>query len=197
MDAKLKKMIDDFFKKHEGNAICLEMYGNIDYGDRARACYWEEHIEEFSHEMKLEQTYGEKGFPEKIVFANLGLENDDIPSEEVSEVGDIAAAIGNILSWDVHDFDGEVNQFWYGLVVVTNDYKVLRVTSTGDCDVLYRSTIGDLTKFGDADTELEKRNIKSIKSSIGNIKSKFAELTTDEGKAKVKELIKKLSEAIK
>ena len=39
MDAKLKKMIDDFFKKHEGNAICLEMFGNIDYGDRARECY--------------------------------------------------------------------------------------------------------------------------------------------------------------
>lgn len=197
MDAKLKKMIDDFFKKHEGNAICLEMYGNIDYGDRARECYWEEHIEEFSHSLKLEQTYGEKGLPEKLIFANLGVDNDDIPDEEVYEVGDIAAAVANILSWDVHDFDGEVNQFWYGLVVVTNDYKVLRVTSTGDCDVLYRSTIGDLTKFGDADAELENRNIKSIKSSIGNIKTKFNELTTDEGKAKVKELIKKLSEALK
>ena len=197
MDAKLKKMIDDFFKKHEGNVICLEMFGNIDYGDRARECYWEEYIEDFSHEMPLEQTYGEKGLPKKIGFANLGVDNEDITSENVSEVGDIASAIYNILPWDVHDFDGEVNQYWYGLVIVTNDYKVLRVTTTGENDVLYRSTIGDLTKFGSVDEELEKRNIKSIKSSIGNIKSKFKELTTDEGKAKVKELIKKLSEAIK
>lgn len=197
MDAKLKKMIDDFFKKHEGNVICLEMFGNIDYGDRARECYWEEYIEDFSHEMPLEQTYGEKGLPKKIGFANLGVDNEDITSENVSEVGDIASAIYNILPWDVHDFDGEVNQYWYGLVIVTNDYKVLRVTTTGENDVLYRSTIGDLTKFGSVDEELENRNIKSIKSSIGNIKSKFKELTTDEGKAKVKELIKKLSEAIK
>lgn len=197
MDAKLKKMIDDFFKKHEGNAICLEMFGNIDYGDRARECYWEERIEEFSHVMSLEQTYGEKGLPKKLIFANLGVDDEDITSENVSEVGDIAGAVYNILPWNVHDFDGEVNQYWYGLVIVTNDYKVLRVTSTGDCDALYRSTIGDLTKFGSEEQELEKRNIKSIQSSIGNIKSKFKELTTDEGKAKVKELIKKLAEAIK
>lgn len=196
MDAKLKKMIDDFFKKHEGNAICLEMFGNIDYGDRARECYWEERIEEFSHEMDLNQTYGDKGLPKKLIFANLGVDDEDITSENVYEVGDIAGAVANILPWDVHDFDGEVNQYWYGLVVVTNDYKVLRVTSAGD-DCIYRSTIGDLTKFGSEEQELEKRNIKSIQSSIGNIKSKFKELTTDEGKAKVKELIKKLSEAIK
>jgi len=196
MDAKLKKMIDDFFKKHEGNAICLEMFGNIDYGDRARQCHWEERIEEFSHAMSLEQTYGEKGLPKKLIFANLGVDNDDITSENVYEVGYIADAVADILPWDVHDFDGDVNQYWFGLVIVTSDYKVLRVTSAGD-DCIYRSTIGDLTKFGSADEELEKRNIKSIQSSIGNIKSKFKELTTDEGKAKVKELIKKLSEAIK
>lgn len=196
MDAKLKKMIDDFFKKHEGNAICLEMFGNIDYGDRARECYWEERIEEFSHEMSLQQTYGDKGLPKKLIFANLGVDDEDITSENVSEVGDIAGAVYNILPWDVHDFDGDVNQFWFGLVIVTSDYKVLRVTSAGD-DCIYRSTIGDLTEFGSEEQELEKRNIKSIQSSIGNIKSKFKELTTDEGKAKVKELIKKLSEAIK
>lgn len=196
MDAKLKKMIDDFFKKHEGNAICLEMFGNIDYGDRARECYWEERIEEFSHVMSLQQTYGDKGLPKKLIFANLGVDDEDITSENVSEVGDIAGAVYNILPWDVHDFDGDVNQFWFGLVIVTSDYKVLRVTSAGD-DCIYRSTIGDLTEFGSEEQELEKRNIKSIQSSIGNIKSKFKELTTDEGKAKVKELIKKLSEAIK
>lgn len=196
MDAKLKKMIDDFFKKHEGNAICLEMFGNIDYGDRARECYWEERIEEFSHVMSLNQTYGEKGLPQKLTFANLGVDDEDITSENVSEVGDIAGAVYNILPWDVHDFDGDVNQYWYGLVIVTSDYKVLRVTSAGD-DCIYRSTIGDLTEFGSEEQELEKRNIKSIQSSIGNIKSKFKELTTDAGKAKVKELIKKLSEAIK
>ena len=196
MDAKLKKMIDDFFKKHEGNAICLEMFGNIDYGDRARECYWEERIEEFSHVMSLNQTYGEKGLPQKLTFANLGVDDEDITSENVSEVGDIAGAVYNILPWDVHDFDGDVNQYWYGLVIVTSDYKVLRVTSAGD-DCIYRSTIGDLTEFGSEEQELEKRNIKSIQSSIGNIKSKFTELTTDAGKAKVKELIKKLSEAIK
>lgn len=71
-----------------------------------------------------------------------------------------------------------------------------KLEDAGD-DCIYRSTIGDLTKFGSEEQELEKRNIKSIKSSIGNIKSKFKELTTDEGKAKVKELIQKLSEAIK
>lgn len=196
MDAKLKKMIDDFFKKHDGNAICLEMFGNIDYGDRARECYWEERIEEFSHKMDLEQTHGEKGLPKKLIFANLGVDDEDITSENVYEVGDIAGAVYNILPWDVHDFDGDVNQYWYGLVIVTSDYKVLRVTSAGD-DCIYRSTIGDLTEFGSEEQELEKRNIKSIQSSIGNIKSKFKELTTDEGKAKVKELIKKLSEAIK
>ena len=192
MDAKLKKMIDDFFKKHEGNAICLEMYGNIDYGDRARECYWEEHIEEFCHEMKVEDHYGECKM-DKMVFANLGLSNEDIPSEEVSEVGDIAGAVFNILPWKTSDFDGEVNQYWYGLVVVTDDYKVLRVTSTGEYDVLYRSTIGDLTKFGSEDEELEKRAIKSIKSSIGNIKAKFKEIQTEEGRAKAIELIKNLA----
>jgi hypothetical protein len=192
MDAKLKKMIDDFFKKNDGNAICLEMFGNIDYGDRARECYWEEHIEEFCHEMKVEDHYGECKM-DKMVFANLGLSNDDVPSEEVSEVGDIAGAVFNILPWETSDFDGEVNQYWYGLVVVTNDYKVMRVTSTGDCDVLYRSTIGDLTKFGSEDEELEKRAIKSIKSSIGNIKAKFKEIQTEEGRAKAIELIKKLA----
>lgn len=196
MDVKLKKMIDDFFKKHEGNAICLEMFGNIDYGDRARECYWEERIEKFSHVMSLNQPYGEKGLPQKLTFANLGVDDEDITSENVSEVGDIAGAVYNILPWDVHDFDGDVNQYWYGLVIVTSDYKVLRVTSAGD-DCIYRSTIGDLTKFGSEEQELEKRNIKSIQSSIGNIKSKFKELTTDEGKAKVKELIKKLAKAIK
>lgn len=192
MDAKLKKMIDDFFKKHDGNAICLEMFGNIDYGDRARECYWEEHIEDFSHEMKVEDHYGECKI-DKIVFANLGLSNDDIPEEEVYEVGDIASAVSNILPWETSDFDGEVNQYWYGLIVVTNDYKVMRVTSTGDYDVLYRSTIGDLTKFGSEDEELEKRAIKSIKSSIGNIKSKLKEIKTEEGRAKAIELIKKLA----
>ena len=196
MDAQLKKMIDDFFKKHEGNTICLEMFGNIDYGDRARECYWEEHIEEFCHAMKVEDHYGECKM-DKMVFANLGLSDDDIPSSEVSEVGDIASAVFNILPWKTNDFDGEVNQYWYGLVVVTNDYKVMRVTSTGDNDVLYRSTIGDLTKFGSQDQELEKRNIKSIRTSIGNIKTRFKELTTDEGKAKVKELVEKLLEAVK
>lgn len=192
MDAKLKKMIDDFFKKHEGNAICLEMFGNIDYGDRARECYWEEHIEEFSHEMKVKDHYGDCKM-DKIVFANLGLSDDDIPSEEVYEVGNIASAVSSILPWETSDFDGEVNQYWYGLVVVTNDYKVLRVTTTGDNDVIYRSTIGDLTKFGSEDEELEKRAIKSIKSSIGNIKAKFKEIQTEEGRAKAIELIKKLA----
>ena len=192
MDAKLKKMIDDFFKKHDGNAICLEMFGNIDYGDRARECYWEEHIEEFCHEMKVEDHYGECKM-DKMIFANLGLSNDDIPEEEVYEVGDIASAVSNILPWETSDFDGEVNQYWYGLVVVTNDYKVMRVTTTGDNDVLYRSTIGDLTKFGSEDEELEKRAIKSIKSSIGNIKSKLKEIKTEEGRAKAIELIKKLA----
>ena len=193
MDAKLKKMIDDFFKKHEGNAICLEMYGNIDYGDRARPCYWEEHIEDFSHEMTFKDYYGEHKM-DKIVFANLGLSDDDVPEEEVWEVGEIAKAVFNILPWETSDFDGEVNQYWYGLVVLTNDYKVLRVTTTGDYDALCRSMIGDLTKFGSEEEELEKRAIKSIKSSIGNIKAKFKEIKTEEGRAKAIELIKKLAE---
>lgn len=193
MDAKLKKLIDEYFVDHPGNTICLDMYGNIDYGDRARECYWEEYIEEFSHEMKLEQTYGEKGLPDKLIFANLGVNNEDISEEEVYRTGDIAAAISNILSWKTSDFDGEVNQYWYGLVVVTNNYKVLRITSTGDCDALYRSTIGDLTKFGSQEEEHEKNVIKSISSSISNIKSKLKELKTDEGKAKVQAMLDKLT----
>lgn len=191
MDSKLKKMIDDFFKKHEGNTICLVMYGNIDYGDRARKCYWEEHIEDFSHEMKIQDNYGECNL-DKIIFANLGLSDDDIPSEEVYEVGKITEAVRKILPWETSDFDGEVNQYWYGLVVVTNDYKVMRITSAGS-DVIYRSTIGDLTKFGSEDEELEKRAITSIKSSIGNIKAKFKEIKTEEGRTKVLELIEKLA----
>jgi len=193
MDAKLKKMIDTFFKKHEGNAICLEMYGNIDYGDRARECDWEEHIEEFCHELKFERTHGEKGLPQKLIFANLGVDDDDITSENVSEVGDITASIANILDWETSDFDGEVNQFWYGLVIVTNDYKVLRVTSTGDNNVLYHSMIGDLTKFGSADEEVEKHALNSIKSAISTIKSKLKDIKTDANKAKAQELINKLA----
>lgn len=192
MDAKLKKMIDDFFKKHEGNAICLEMFGNSDYGNRARQCYWEEHIEEFSHEMTFKDNYGEYKM-DKISVANLGISDDDIPSDEVFEVDIIAKAVFNILPWETSDFDGEVNQYWYGLVVVTNDYKVMRVTSTGEYDVLYRSAIGDLTKFGSADEEIEKLAFKSIKSSIGNIKAKFKEIKTEEGRAKALELLDTLA----
>ena len=141
--------------------------------------------------MKIQDKYGECNL-DKIIFANLGLSDDDITSEEVYEVGKITEAVHKILPWKTSDFDGEVNQYWYGLVVVTNDYKVMRITSAGS-DVIYRSTIGDLTKFGSEDEELEKQAITSIKSSIGNIKAKFKEIQTEEGRTKVLELIEKLA----
>lgn len=192
MDSKLKNQIDNIFKKHPGNTICLELYGNIDYGDRAREEYWPEQIEEFSHELKFEQTYGEVQM-NKIIFANLGVKDSDITDDDIKEIGKLCGDISKVLKWDTHDFDGEVNQYWSGLVVVTNDYKVLRITSTGHCDAIYRTTIGDLTKMGDQVEEAEKIALAEIKESIKGIKEKLKDVKTDKGK----ETIKKLFEGIK
>ena len=188
MDSKLKKQIDNIFKKHPGNTICLELYGNIDYGDRAREEYWPEQIEEFAHELKLEQTYGEVQM-NKIIFANLGVADSDITDEDVQEIGNLCSDIAKVLKWDTHDFDGEVNQYWSGLVVVTNDYKVLRITSTGHCDALYRTTIGDLTKMGDQAEEAEKIALAEIKETVKEIKEKLKDVKTDKGKETAKKLI--------
>ena len=192
MDSKIKNQIDNIFKKHPGNTICLELYGNIDYGDRAREEYWPEQIEEFSHELKLEQTYGEIKM-NKIILANLGVADSDITDEDIEEIGKLCGDIAKVLKWDTHDFDGEVNQYWYGLVVVTNDYKVLRITSTGHCDAIYRETIGDLTKMGDQAEEAEKIALTEIKETVKEIKVKLKDVKTDKGK----ETIKKLFESIK
>ena len=188
MDSKLKKQIDNIFKKHPGNTICLELYGNIDYGDRAREEYWPERIEEFSNELKFEQTYGEVQM-DKLIFANLGVKDSDITDEDIKEIGNLCSDIAKILKWDTHDFDGEVNQYWSGLVVVTNDYKVLRITSTGHCDAIYRTTIGDLTKMGDQDEESEKIALAEIKETVKEIKEKLKDVKTDRGKETAKKLI--------
>ena len=192
MDSKLKNQIDNIFKKHPGNTICLTLYGNIDYGDRAREEWWPEQIEEFSHELKLEQTYGEI-MMNKIIFANLGVKDSDITDDDIQEISKLCMDIAKIIKWNTHDFDGEVNQYWSGLVVVTNDYKVLRITSTGHCDAIYRTTIGDLTKMGDQDEESEKNALAEIKESISEIKVKLKNIKSDKGK----ETIKKLFENIK
>lgn len=192
MDSKLKNQIDNIFKKHPGNTICLTLYGNIDYGDRAREEWWPEQIEEFSHELKLEQTYGEITM-NKIIFANLGVADSDITDDDIQEISKLCMNIAKIIKWNTHDFDGEVNQYWSGLVVVTNDYKVLRITSTGHCDAIYRETIGDLTKMGDQDEESEKIALAEIKESVSEIKVKLKNIKSDNGK----ETIKKLFEGIK
>ena len=188
MDSKLKNQIDNLFKKHPGNTICLTLYGNIDYGDRAREEYWPEQIEEFSHELKLEQTYGEIKM-DKIKFANLGVADADITDEDIEEIGNLCKDIAKVIKWDTHDFDGEVNEYWYGLVVVTNDYKVLRITSTGHCDAIYRTIIGDLTKMGDQVEEEEKIALAEINESIKEIKKKLKDVKSDKGKESVKKLI--------
>ena len=188
MDSKLKKQIDNIFKKHPGNTICLELYGNIDYGDRAREEYWPEQLEDFSHELKFEQTYGEVKM-NKIIFANLGVKDSDITDEDIEEIGNLCSDIAKVLKWDTHDFDGEVNQYWSGLVVVTNDYKVLRISTTGHCDALYRTTIGDLSKMGDQGEEAEKIALAEIKESIKGIKEKLKDVKSDKGKESVKKLI--------
>ena len=191
MDSKIKEQIDNIFKKHPGNTICLMLYGNIDYGDRAQEEWWPERIEEFSNELTLEQTYGEIKM-DKIIFANLGVEDSDITDEDISEIGNLCGDIAKVLKWETHDFDGEVNEYWYGLVVVTNDYKVLRLTSTGSCDALYRTTIGDLTKMGDQDEESEKIALADIKESVKEIKEKLKDVKSDKGKETVKKLIKSI-----
>lgn len=188
MDSKIKEQIDNIFKKHPGNTICLKMYCNVDYGDRAQEEWWPEYIEEFSNELKLEQTYGEIKM-KKIIFANLGVEDSDITKKDVKEIGNLCDDIAKVLKWENSDFDGEVNQYWYGLVVVTNDYKVLRITSTGDDDALYRSTIGDLSKMGDQDEESEKLALDDIKESVKEIKEKLKDVKSDKGKETVKKLI--------
>lgn len=188
MDSKIKKQIDNIFKKHPGNTICLDLYGNIDYGDRARVEWWPERIEEFSHELKLEQTYGEVQM-DKLIFANLGVDDSDITDEDIKEIGNLCSNIAKILKWDTHDFDGEVNQYWSGLVVVTNDYKVLRITTTGSCDALYRDTIGDLTKMGDQDEESEKIALAEITETVKEIKIKLKNVKSDKGKETLKNLI--------
>lgn len=188
MDSKIKEQIDNIFKKHSGNTICLTLYGNIDYGDRAREEWWPERIEDFSNELKLEQTCGEVQM-NKIKFANLGVADSDITDEDIQEIGKLCMDISKIIEWDTHDFDGEVNQYWSGLVVVTNDYKVLRITTTGSCDALYRGTIGDLTKMGDQDEESEKIALTEIEESIKEIKVKLKDVKSDKGKATVKKLI--------
>lgn len=192
MDNKLKEKIDSIFKKHPGNAICLEMFQNIDYGDRARDAYWSEWIEEISNELELNNTYNIKGLPETISFANLGVSYDDLPNEDIEEIDQLAVDIGSIVNWDVHDFDGEVNQYWSGFVIVTNDYKVLRITSTGSGDALYRSTIADLSKLGSQEDEMEKNALAEIKESIKEIKENLKVVKSEKGKETVKKLIEKL-----
>ena len=191
MDSKIKEQIDNIFKKHQGNTICLDLYGNIDYGDRAQEEWWPERIEDFSNELKLEQTYGEIKM-NKIIFANLGVEDSDITDEDIDKIGKLCGDISKVLKWETRDFDGEVNEYWYGLVVVTNDYKVLRITSTGHCDALYRTIIGDLTKMGDQDEESEKLALDDIKESVNEIKKKLKDVKSDKGKEKVKKLIESI-----
>lgn len=191
MDSKIKNQIDNIFKKHPGNTICLTLYGNIDYGDRAREEWWPERIEDFSNELKLEQTYGEIKM-NKIKFANLGVADSDITDEDIQEISKLCMDISKIIKWNTHDFDGEVNQYWSGLVVVTNDYKVLRITTTGRCDALYRDTIGDLTKMGDQDEESEKIALAEIEESIKEIKVKLKNVKSDKGKETVKKLIESI-----
>ena len=191
MDSKIKEQIDNIFKKHPGNTICLDLYGNIDYGDRAQEEWWPERIEDFSNELKLEQTYGEIKM-NKIIFANLGVEDSAITDEDIDEIGKLCGDISKVLKWETRDFDGEVNEYWYGLVVVTNDYKVLRITSTGHCDALYRTIIGDLTKMGDQNEEAEKLALDDIKESVKEIKEKLKDVKSDKGKEKVKKLIESI-----
>lgn len=77
-------------------------------------------------------------------------------------------------------------------MVVTNDYKVLRITSTGHCDALYRTTIGDLTKMGDQNEEAEKLALDDIKESVKEIKKKLKDVKSDKGKETVKKLIESI-----
>lgn len=188
MDSKIKEKIDNIFKKHPGNTICLDLYGNIDYGDRAQEEWWPERIEDFSNELKLEQTYGEIKM-DKIIFANLGVEDLAITDEDIDEIGKLCWDISKVLKWETRDFDGEVNEYWYGLVVVTKDYKVLRITSTGHCDAIYRTIIGDLTKMGDQNEESEKIALADIKESVKEIKKMLKDVKSDKGKETVKKII--------
>jgi len=190
MDARLKKQIDEIFEKLPGNMICLALYGNIDYGDRAREEYWIEHIDSISHELSLNLQYIDIKLDNTAIFANLGLE--DIADEDINKISKLANKIRSILPWDVHDFDGEVNEYWYGLVVVTKDYKVLRVNTTGSHNVLYRDMIGDLAKMDSEAKEKEKLAINFIENAANDIKSKFKDVKTAEGRTKVQNILAKL-----
>lgn len=192
MDAKTKEVIDNYFAKHEGNAVCIDMFRNIDYGDRAKQAYWTEHIEDISHTMKLEQNYEDGTLPKTITFTNFGLNEDDVTEEDINAVDEVCNAVLPYVDWDEHDFDGEVNQYWYGFVIVTNDYRVLEVTSTGEHDVLYRKTLGDLTKFGSANEEIEKQALKNIKSAVADIKATIKDVKSNDGKAALRKLLAKL-----
>jgi len=194
MDNKIKEQIDAIFAKHPGNMICLEMYGDQDYDGIATQREWDEWMERFDNEIELEQA--PKGFPiKKAAFANLGFDYDSFPADDIPIINDLSGLICSVLPWEMEDFNGEVNHYWYGLVVVTRDYKVLRVTSDGT-SLLYRSEIGDLSKMGSQEEEIEKLALASIKESVGNILSKFKSVVSDKGKSQVFGMVEDLDRAI-
>jgi hypothetical protein len=197
MDTQIKEKIDAIFAKRPGNMICLEMYGDQDYDGIATNRDWQDYISDISHEMKLEQA--PKHFPIKNgILSNLGYEEGqegDLNRDDICEIDNLAGIIRDVLPWEMEDFNGEVNQYWKGMVVVTNDYKVLRVTTDGG-SMLYRSEIGDLSKMKSQEEEIEKLALIAIENAARTIEEKFKKVKSDEGKSKVFDITEKLQQSV-
>jgi hypothetical protein len=197
MDIQIKERIDAVFAKHPGNMICLVMYGDHDYDGIASNRDWSDYISDISHEMELEQA--PKDFPIKNgILANLGYdegEEGDLEHDDICEIDCLAGLIRSVLPWEMESFNSEVNQYWKGMVVVTNDYKVIRVTTDGS-SMLYRAAIGNLSKMGSRDEEVEKLALADIENAAKTIEGKFASVKSGDGKSKVFDIVEKLMSSI-
>ena len=206
MDNNIKETIDGIFQRYgekfgtkEATAICIDLYHDKDYGTIARHCDWEEYIGDISYDQKMSKA--PKEFKEHIMFVNLGLDQeaeDYDEKEEEQMINDISALRSNIakmVHWETEDFNGDVNQYWFAMVCVTRDYKVIEIL-TDQSSAIYEKMMADLSKMGSVDNEEEKLALASIQTAVSSIMTEFKKVKSDEGKSKVYGMVEDLDRMI-
>lgn len=202
MDNKIKEKIDNIFKTYgtEGdNAICIDLYHDRDYGTVARQCDWEEYIGDFSYEQKISKA--PEGFPNPLKFVNLGLDQEEEgydtnkESKMITDIGELCFDINKMVDWEESDFNGDVNQFWFAMVIVTSDYKVVEVLSDYS-SAIYDHLMADISKMKSQEEEVEKLALDAITEAAKTIKENFKKVKSDEGKSKVFDITEKLQQSV-
>jgi len=202
MDLKIKAKVDSIFEKYDkdANVICLALYGDRDYSKIASRRDWEDYIEDFSYE----QTMG--GDPPKglevIRFVNLGKEQflDDGTEVDyidpmIKDVNNLAKDIAKMTPWEAEDFNEEVNCVWFGMVVISKDYKVFRMTSKHS-SAHYEEMLGDMLSLGNKEEEAEKNAVQDILNRTEEINASLVDVKTQSGKDQVITALKTLLDKI-